>query len=89
VLQEQDSPPSSLFSFSVDEFITREEVDSDRVTSQLPDEVKTKHREALKYLDQDITALVQDAMPIRPILSDVKDQLTVELQSALPTAAYV
>jgi hypothetical protein len=89
LLQEQDTPSSSLFSSDSEATINEEETSSRQAFSLLYDEAKAKLQDMLQLLDQDISILVQDVETIRSILHDVKNSLTPKLASSLTPAAYI
>lgn len=95
ILQAQDSPPDSLFSFDIEDFLAEDEASSSSTSAQqtmetsLADEVKNRLQEMLVFLNKNIVELVQDAGPIRNILQSIRRQLTPELESAIILAAFI
>ncbi|XP_066335731.1 uncharacterized protein [Miscanthus floridulus] len=93
--QAQDSPPDSLFSFDIEDFLAEDEASSSSTSAQqtmetsLADEVKNTLQEMLVFLNKNIVELVQDAGPIRNILQSIRRQLTPELKSAIIPAAFI
>nr|TKW38998.1 hypothetical protein SEVIR_1G149900v2 [Setaria viridis] len=89
VMQEQDTPNNSLFSFAV-ALSDDEEVASRQVTlSSIPDDVRAKLANIRSLLQEDIGRLVEDALPIRQLFGDVSGQVLEEAEEALAPAAYI
>jgi hypothetical protein len=77
-----------MFSFAIG--ITPSEEDQPSAESAgLADDIKSKLREILSLLSQDIGQLVRDAKPIRAALRSLEGQLPEPIEDALTLAAFI
>nr|TKV94046.1 hypothetical protein SEVIR_9G247700v2 [Setaria viridis] len=86
--EEHDTPNNSLFSFAV-ALSDDEEVASRQITlSSIPDDC-AKLESIQTLLQDDISRLVEDASPIRQLLSEIRGRVPEEAEEALVPAAYI
>lgn len=88
ILQAQDTPDNSLFSYPIGD-VPEEEEASSAQSAKISDPIKVKLQEILLLLNQDIGQLVQDAEPIRNILKGLRNQLPESVEDALIPAAFI
>lgn len=79
------------YSFNLKEYIEEGEISLSITQGQasMSDTTKNRLSELLQLLDKDIANLVQDAEPIRQVLSGIKEELPLNLLEALSSIANI
>ena len=87
-LKIESSHRENIFGFDTSEFVP----DDDEITSQPPsvsEQLKNKLKEIADRLEASINSLVTDNGPVRARISEIQDQLSIELINALTPAIYL
>jgi hypothetical protein len=88
LIEAQDSPDNSMFSFAIG-VNPSEEIQPSAESAELPNDVRLKLQEILPLLDQDVSQLVKDAEPIRAILKSLEGRLPESIEDALVHVAFI